>query len=85
MKTPPEFERLRAHDDQAVGVATEMMAILAPLVPASDIYRQIQSNIRAAKDNDDPVGAAIGVMSLVGFWAAIESMERSIRESEGVA
>lgn len=77
VKIDPVIERLRARDDQATGLACEMLALKLPGADIAEVYEDI--NRRESRNDREII---VSLMAIVGFWAVVESMEREIREDE---
>jgi hypothetical protein len=85
MNIDPVIERLRSCDDQATGLACEMLGLKLPGADIAEVYEDIKRRCEQAHEGRNDREMIVSLMATVGFWSVVESMERQIRESEGVA
>lgn len=82
MKIDPVIERMRAHDDQATGLASQMIAAMLDGHGICQLHRRIKERITIEAENqDDPIEGIKSLLALVGFWTVIEALEREVREA----
>lgn len=82
MELDPVIERLRARDDQATGLACEMLALKLPGADIAEVYEDIKRRCEQAHESRNDREMIVSLMATVGFWAVVESMESQIREDE---
>jgi|LakMenEpi03Aug12_release.lakeMendotaPanAssembly.Ray.scaffolds.fasta_scaffold529083_2 hypothetical protein len=82
MKLDPVIERMRARDDQATGLACEMLGLKLPDADIAEVYEDIKRRCERAHFGRNDREMIVSLMANIGFWAVVEAMEREIREDE---
>jgi len=82
VKLDPVIERMRARDDQATGLACEMLGLKLPDADIAEVYEDIKRRCERAHFGRNDREMIVSLMANIGFWAVVEAMEREIREDE---